>query len=174
MFTITTKINNMQNQILLDRLQRLELKQKITRSKETGYRVYYGWAKINKIRKKEAISVIFENEEGAGIHHRYGKLISKLQHTVFSRFQTEEEAEDASNHNKIYTEYSIYLNDKHINGSLEVALKQNYDDDRHNVSKEVRDEIANSLRTWFMKHHPGYKEKTRQLEIEFNDEKNNV
>lgn len=25
-------------------------------------RVFYGWAKINKIRKKEAISVIFEND----------------------------------------------------------------------------------------------------------------
>jgi hypothetical protein len=27
-------------------------------------RVFYGWAKINKIRKKEAISVIFENDGG--------------------------------------------------------------------------------------------------------------
>lgn len=159
----------MQNQILLDRLKRLELKQKRTRSKESGFRVYYGWAKLNKIRKKEAISVIFENHAGAGEHHRFGKTISKSQHTVFSRFQTDKEAEDATGHVRMFTEYSIFLDDKHINGSLEAALQANSNADRHNVSKKVRDEIADCLRKWFIEHHPGYKEKSRQLEIEFVD-----
>lgn len=160
---------NMKNQILIDRLKRIELKQKQTRPKESGFRVYYGWAKLNKIRKKEAISVIFENTPGAGEHHRFGKTLSKCQHTVYSREQTDKEAEDAIGATRVFSEYSIFLDDKRINGSLEAALQANSNADKNNVSKEIRDEIEGCLRKFFMEQHPGYKEKTRQLEIGFID-----
>lgn len=50
------------------------------------FRVFYGWAKINKIRKKEAISVIFENDGG---FEKNDKKVKLYQNTVYTRFQTE-------------------------------------------------------------------------------------
>lgn len=45
---------------MLDNSHKAELGQ---RTKSKSLRVFYGWAKVGKIRKKEAISVIFENDE---------------------------------------------------------------------------------------------------------------
>ena len=42
-------------------------------------RVFYGWAKINKIRKKEAISVIFENDGGFEKNEKKVKLYQKYR-----------------------------------------------------------------------------------------------
>ena len=109
-------------------------------------KVYYGWTKINKIRKREAISVIFENQEGAGDHNRSGKILPKMQETVYVRFQTEAESEDAKAYNRMFTEYSIFLDDKAINGDLEKALQANDDADKNNVAQDIRDKIKVALR----------------------------
>lgn len=45
---------------ILDNSHKAELGQ---RTKSKSLRVFYGWAKVGKIRKKEAISVIFENDK---------------------------------------------------------------------------------------------------------------
>lgn len=129
-----------------------------------GLSVYYGWAKINKTRKKEAISVIYEN---CNIPPRSQGFVSKMQNIVYVRKQTPEESNDAKGSNRSFTEYSIFLNDKRCKGSLELALKENYLDDRKNVSEAERNLIRNKLREAFMESHPDYKEPVIQLELDF-------
>lgn len=149
------------NNILLDQLQRLEHKHQVKQKRNTGktttkcsrLKVYYGWTKVNKIRKREAISVIFENESGAGEHSRYSKTLHKLQDTVFVRYQTEDEAKDAAAHNRVFTEYSIFLDDKTINGDLQKALNANEEADKNNVSKEMSLEIRNALQRNYWANH---------------------
>lgn len=118
-------------------------------------RVFYGWAKINKIRKKEAISVIFENDGG---FEKNDKKVKLYQNTVYTRLQTEDELKDAEHSNRTFTEYSIYLDDKQIKGSLKRALEVNYLADKNNVSEDVREEIRSLLEKDFLLNHRGYKE----------------
>ena len=48
-------------------------------------KVFYGWTKVNKIRKNEAISVIFENcVQDANKRERF---LAKMQETVYVREQ---------------------------------------------------------------------------------------
>lgn len=126
--------------------------------------VHYGWAKLNKIRKKEAISVIFENDS---IPERSRNFISKMQNTVYSRRQTPGEENDAQFCNRSFTEYCIFLNDKHIKGSLEKAIQENYKADIKNVKKDILIEIKQALRNFFLSTHPEYKEPIIQLELDF-------
>lgn len=147
------------NKILLDQLKSLESKHKISKNRSgksanrSQLKVYYGWAKINKIRKREAISVIFENEAGAGEHNRYSKTLKKLQETVFVRKQTEEESLDAIHQNRVFTEYTIFLEDKNINGDLEKALQANYEADKNHVPEDTRMEIKELLRRNYLRNH---------------------
>lgn len=118
-------------------------------------RVFYGWAKINKIRKKEAISVIFENDGG---FEKNEKKVKLYQNTVYTRFQTKKEMEDAEMSNRTFSEYSIFLDDKQIKGSLKKALEVNFLADKKNVVKEVREEIRRLLEKDFLLNHRNYKE----------------
>ena len=52
-------------------------------------RVFYGWVKLGKVRKKEGISIIFENDRQNEI--RTFQFVNKMQETVYTRIQTEEE-----------------------------------------------------------------------------------
>ena len=121
-------------------------------------KVYYGWAKLGKVRKKEAISVVYENSVGVGEHHRMSKSLKASQNTVYWRYQTDKEAEDANLYNRIFTEFSVFMDDKHIAGSLERALKANSDADKNNVSAGERKKIAELLRRAFLAEHRNYKE----------------
>lgn len=118
-------------------------------------RVFYGWAKINKIRKKEAISVIFENDGG---FEKNEKKVKLYQNTVYTRFQTKKEMEDAEMSNRTFSEYSIFIDDKQIKGSLKKALEVNFLADKKNVAKEVREEIRRLLEKDFLLNHRNYKE----------------
>lgn len=118
-------------------------------------RVFYGWAKINKIRKKEAISVIFENDGG---FEKNEKKVKLYQNTVYTRFQTKKEMEDAEMSNRTFSEYSIFLDDKQIKGSLKKALEVNFLADKKNVAKEVREVIRRLLEKDFLLNHRNYKE----------------
>lgn len=147
------------------KLKLLEEKQKlkgVRKVEPKGLSVYYGWAKLNKIRKKEAISVIFENDD---IPPRSQGFISKMQNTVYIRRQTPDEEKDAKFCNRSFSEYCIFLNDKSIKGSLSRALSANFESDRNNVSEEDRIKIAEALRTAFLDDHPGYKEPNIQLNL---------
>jgi len=127
-------------------------------------RVFYGWAKIGKIRKKEAISVIFENETMR--EEKTLRAINKYQETVYVRSQTDVEKRDAAYSTRMFTEYSIFLEDKKIKGSLELALKANSEADKNHISEDIRSEISTALRAHYLLHHSNYKEPIVQLEFQ--------
>lgn len=97
-------------------------------------KVFYGWSRMNKIRKKRAISVIFENCQGA--RNRGEQLLKRMQDTCYVRKQTVGEAADGGYKNRIFTEYSLFIDEKPFNGDLESVLQCNYESDQNNVSPD--------------------------------------
>ena len=133
-------------------------------------KVFYGWSKINKIQKREAIAVAFENEELAGDEsRRSGKSIRKTMTVCYERYQTEAEMRDAPFHNRVFTVYNVFLNDKRIGGSLKKALADNASKDSNHVTSEEQKKISRALETAFMAAHPTYREPTQQLTIPFDE-----
>lgn len=130
-------------------------------------KVYYGWARIGNVRKKRALSVMFENEMLGCRSERGQRCLRTMQDTVFERYQTEEEMADGKCQNRIFTEYSLFLDEKPINGSLQRCLLINSESDKNHVSKAMREKIAEVLRKAFMFDNPGYKEPCSQLELKF-------
>ena len=130
-------------------------------------KVYYGWAKTGNVRKKRALSVVFENEMQGCRSDRGQRCLKTIQDTVIERYQTNEEMADGKSQNRIFTEYSLFLDEKPINGSLERCLQINSDADKNHVSKAVREKIVEALRKAFMLANPGYKEPSSQLELKF-------
>lgn len=109
--------------------------------------VYYGWSVLNKIRRKRATSVIFENEQS--FTDRTNNSIKRLQKTCYVRRQTLAEVEDGKNSNRILTEYSFFLDQKPFFGNLELLLDTNYQADINNVPESVLLEIKEALRKSF-------------------------
>lgn len=114
-------------------------------------RVFYGWTKTNKIRKAEAISVIYENRPQR--EEKVQSFINRVQHTVYVREQTVNEQKDGEMQNRIYTEYSIRLDDKNIKGNLEKALNVNFNADCNNVPEAEREIIRTELRKHYKLYH---------------------
>ncbi len=133
--------------------------------------VYYGWAKVNKIAKREALVVIFLNDHtGPRIGKDGTDGVSRFMHICYKRLQTEDEQKDSHNCNRIYTVYNIFMDDKHINGSLETALRTNFDADKNHVSENERRKIMEKLKVQYMSKHPNYKEPLKgpvQLKFDF-------
>ena len=158
------------NTITMQTLKRLEAthRENHQTSRQPRLKVYYGWSKINKIQKREAITVMFENEELAGSDtRRSGKTLKKLMDVCYERYQTPEEARDAAQCNRVFTTYYVFLDDRHVNGSVKKAIIENMKADRKNVSKSVLKEIAEHLERAYLAVHPDYREPTRQLELDF-------
>lgn len=132
-------------------------------------KVYYGWARIGNVRKKRSLSVMFENEIQGCRSDRGKRCLRTIQDTVFERYQTEAEEKEGRKQNRIFTEYSLLLDERPINGSLERCLLINGEADRNHVSKAMRDKIAEALRKAFMKENRGYKEPNGQLSLNFED-----
>lgn len=130
-------------------------------------KVYYGWAKTGNVRKKRALSVVFENEMQGCRSDRGQRCLKTIQDTVIERYQTNEEMADGKSQNRIFTEYSLFLDEKPINGSLERCLQINSDADKNHVSKAVREKIKDALQKAFMLAYPSYKEPSSQLELKF-------
>lgn len=134
--------------------------------KSPKLKVYYGFCKINKIQKREAIAVAFENEQGAGWEcSRSGKTLRKMMNIVTERYQTPGEAADAIHANRMFTSYLIFLDDKKVGGSIKKALYYNSEADKNNVSEKVRKEINAKLERFFLSAHRDYKEPCIQLEL---------
>ena len=123
-------------------------------------RVFYGWTRINKVRKTEAISIIYENRKQT--EDKVEKFLKRMQETVYVREQTENEMKDGELSNRIYTEYSIRMNEKEIKGSLFKALEVNSEADKNNVSEKERNIISEKLRAAYMMNHPLYKESSQK------------
>ena len=130
-------------------------------------KVYYGWARIGNVRKKRALSVMFENEILGFRSARGQRCLRTIQDTVFERYQTEEEEKEGKQQNRIFTEYSLFLDERPINGSLERCLLINSEADKNNVSKAMLDRISEALRKAFMLAYPDYKEPNGQLTLNF-------
>lgn len=130
-------------------------------------KVYYGWSRIGIVRKKRALSVMFENDAQGCRSDRGQRCLRTIQDTVIERYQTDEEMADGKRQNRIFTEYSLFIDEKPINGSLERCLLINSESDKNHVSKAVREKIAEALRRAFMLANPGYKEPSSQLELKF-------
>lgn len=154
----------MAKSILHNRLDTLDAKYK-RRPIDKPLRVFYGWCRVNKIRKKEAISVFFENDSQR--EERTMKFIRRMMDVVYVREQTDNEKIGVEKAVRMFTEYSVFLNEKKFQGSLELALKYNSEADKNNVSQEERDIIREKLREFYLSSHPGYKEPEIQLEIDF-------
>ena len=131
-------------------------------------RVFYGWVKLGKVRKKEGLSIIFENDRQNEI--RTFQFINKMQETVYTRIQTEEEMLDASGKNRMYTEYSVLMEDKRVHGSLKTALEINSIADKNHVSKRERNIISEKLKAAYLANHRDYKEPYCSLFSEFDFE----
>lgn len=130
--------------------------------------VYYGWAKMSKIAKREALVVIFLNDlAGPRIGKDGNDGVSRFIHICYKRLQTEAELKDARNCNRIYTVYNIFMDDKYINGSLKKALQANFGADSNNVSEPKRKEIQDKLRSGYLELHPDYREPIGYQQLEF-------
>lgn len=130
-------------------------------------KVYYGWAKMGSVRKKRALSVMFENDLLGCRSERGQRCLRTIQDTVFERYQTDEEEKEGKQQNRIFTEYSLFLDEKPINGSLERCLLINNEADKNHVTKAMRDKISEALRNAFLITNLGYKEPNNQLELKF-------
>lgn len=139
----------------------------MTIDKRQALKVYYGWSKIGNVRKKRALSIIFENEKQGCRSDRGMRVLSTMQNTVIERYQSDGEMADGKRQNRIFTEYSLFLDEKPINGSLEKILQINSEADRNHVSQAIRDRISEVLRKAFMLENPSYKEPSRQLSLNF-------
>ncbi len=130
-------------------------------------KVYYGWSRIGAVRKKRALSVMFENDKMGCRSDRGQRCLRTLQDTVFERYQTNEEEKEGKKQNRIFTEYNLFLDERPIDGSLERCLLVNSEADKNHVSKAVRDKIVEALRKAFMLANTDYKEPSSQLELKF-------
>lgn len=157
--------------ILQDQLKRLEAKHgKKSTAPLQRLRVYYGWRKTNKAIKRESLAVIFLNGNPGPRFDKDGNNgVTRYIHVAYSRLQTEQEMQDCELYIKMYSIYEIFMDDKQIQGSLELALQANYNDDRNQVSEDERQLIKEKLREAYLELHPDYKEPHGvQLFIDFN------
>ena len=110
---------------------------------------------------------MFENDAQGCRSDRGQRCLRTIQDTVFERYQTKDEEQDGRKQNRIFTEYSLFLDEKPINGSLERCLFINSEADKNHVSKDMRERISEALRKSFMFANPGYKEPNNQLSLNF-------
>lgn len=132
--------------------------------------VYYGWAKLNKIQKREALMVIFLNDHPGPRVGKDGECgVTKWIVPVYKRWQTKAEMQDAASCNRMYTVYSIFMDDRKIKGSLTLALEANFNADKNHVSVSERNEIMEKLRNSYLENHIGYRETNIQLSFNFDE-----
>lgn len=147
------------DQLTVEKLKRLKATHPKTTMSSIRLKVYYGWAKLNKIQKRESLVVAFENEGGAGSEtSRSGKTLRKAMSVCYERDQTEKEMEDAQGAIRCFTMYNIFMDDKAIKGSLRAALQVNFEADKNHISEEERKTIKTKLEKSFHDSHPDYVE----------------
>ena len=106
-------------------------------------KVHYGFAKLNKIKKKRALAVMFEND---ALTDRGEKFMKKMMYVVCSREQSEEEAKEGKLQNRVFTTFESFIKEKPFDGDIEAVLEHNFQADCNHASVEVREEIREKLR----------------------------
>lgn len=114
-------------------------------------KVYYCLTKLTpKASRKREISICFANDNS----FRSDEWIRKKRHVVYVREQTkgpEGEEAAAEFENRMFSSYSIFVDEKPYNGDLEAALEFNSHQDRKHVSLEEREKIKDLLRDEYYK-----------------------
>lgn len=105
-------------------------------------KVHYGFARLNKIRKKRALTVMFENSV---LTDRGEKFMKKMMNVVCSRDQSEEEIAEGKKQNRVFTTFESFIDEK-FNGDIEAVLEHNFQADSNHASIEIRNEIREKLR----------------------------
>ena len=77
-------------------------------------KVYYGWSRIGNVRKKRALSVMFENDAQGCRSDRGQRCLRTIQDTVIERYQTDEGMADGKRQNQIFMRISSWLSDSKI------------------------------------------------------------
>lgn len=128
--------------------------------------VYYGWAKISKVVKHEALTVVFLNSSAPPRIAVDGvDGVSRFIDIVYKRWQTADEMRCAHRYSRLYSLYSIRLSD--VDYSLDRALAINFDSDRFHLSARSREIILAKLKASYLARHPDYREPCCQLYFDF-------
>lgn len=127
-------------------------------------KVYYGWSKLGKVRKKRSLCIMFENDLSCR-KERGMRVLNTMMNSVIERYQDAEEAKEGRLQNRIFTKYELFLDEKPFYGSLSRLLSVNSEADRNHASKELRDRISDALRKAFTLEYPDYKEPGSQLSL---------
>lgn len=128
--------------------------------------VYYGWAKLSRVVKHEALTVIFLNEAAPPRIAVDGvDGVSRFIDVVFKRLQTADEMRCARRYSRLYSLYSIRLSD--VDYSLDRALAVNFDADQFHLSARTRAIIMAELKARYLACHPDYREPCCQLYFDF-------
>ena len=127
-------------------------------------KVYYGIDKTNAVKRRRAVCVLFENTgpfrtdaNGRSYQDRY---VERQMHLAYTRQQTPQEAADAATQRQTFTCYTMFVDDRRFNGSLNAVLEFNSQADSRNISEEERLRIAEAIRKVFREVYPEYKEIT--------------
>lgn len=97
----------------------------------SGLKVWYGFEKLSKVKKKRALVVIFENSTAR--YARKMKYVERIK-PIYERNQTAAEAEGAVGSTREFALYRIFIDGKPYNGDIESVLQQNFEADSNNVS----------------------------------------
>ena len=115
-------------------------------------RVWYGVDRLNKIMKKPAVSVVYENERYNSDKNE--RKVKQRMDVAYMRYQTDGEADDAENCSRVFHVYTMYIFEKPYKGDIEFLLNQNYLADENHVSAEEREIIRTKLNELIKKRYP--------------------
>jgi hypothetical protein len=120
------------------------------------YLVFYGFAKLTKkvVRKR---SIVIQYANTKNYNERQRKYIEQKMHIVHTRYQTQEEVEDAQFSDRSWTKYEYFVDSSKWQGDLDAILKNNYDAEENHVCQEERQEIKEKLKSKFNAFYIQYK-----------------
>lgn len=130
--------------MLTDPLTPEEIEVEKKRLKKKHLRVFYGVSKINKLLKKRAVTIIFENDE-RGLGEDNVRSVSRWMHIIHTRVQTADEKEDAIDRGRMFHTFHLFIDEKPYKGDWSAVLYHNFLADRFNVSEKERLEIKEKL-----------------------------
>ncbi|AZA90942.1 Uncharacterised protein [Chryseobacterium nakagawai] len=138
--------------MLNDPLTPEEIEERWNCLKKKNLRVFYGVSKINKILKKRALTVMFENDT-CGLPEDNERKASRWMFIVYTRYQTLEEKEDAIYRHKMFTTYQSFIDEKPWKGNWNAVLHNNYLADQNHVNEKERLIIKEKLGKAFRKYY---------------------
>lgn len=109
-------------------------------------RVFYGYAKLNKIMKKRSLMIIFENENKGS---RNEARVKSWMHIVYTRNQSEREMQDAKGAIRMFTVYNMFIDKPTYGGDINKVLEENFEADANNISEDERTKIREALKIAF-------------------------